>query len=63
MSSSDAPASSAHFAATKSVEMPPGDVLTRLAEVAFPEARCVAVDGGDFESALTLMDRARDGTQ
>jgi malonate decarboxylase epsilon subunit len=45
------------------VEMPPGDVLTRLAEVAFPEARCVAVDGGGFESVLTLMDRARDGTQ
>src|SRR5215213_4981868 len=35
------------------VEMPPGDVLTRLAEVAFPDARCVAVDGGGFESALT----------
>jgi malonate decarboxylase epsilon subunit len=44
------------------VEMPPGDVLTRLAEVAFPDARCVAVDGGGFDSALTLMDRARDGT-
>jgi malonate decarboxylase epsilon subunit len=45
------------------VEMPPGDVLTRLAEVAFPEARCVAVDGGGFESALTLMGRTRHGTQ
>ena len=45
------------------VEMPPGDVLTRLAEVAFPEARCVAVDGGGFESVLTLIDRERDGTQ
>jgi malonate decarboxylase epsilon subunit len=42
------------------VELPPGDVLTRLAADAFPDARCVAVDDSGVESALLLMDRARE---
>ena len=41
------------------VELPPGDVLTRLAADAFPEARCVAVDESGVESALLLIGRAR----
>jgi malonate decarboxylase epsilon subunit len=42
------------------VELPPGDVLTRLAADAFPEARCVAVDESGVESALLLIGRARE---
>src|ERR671912_1019448 len=37
------------------VELPPGDVLTRLAKDAFPEARCLAVDDGGTDSALLLI--------
>jgi malonate decarboxylase epsilon subunit len=42
------------------VELPPGDVLTRLAADAFPDARCVAVDESGVESALLLIGRARE---
>jgi malonate decarboxylase epsilon subunit len=42
------------------VELPPGDVLTRLAADAFPGARCVAVDDSGVESALLLMERTRE---
>jgi malonate decarboxylase epsilon subunit len=42
------------------VELPPGDVLTRLAADAFPDARCVAVDDSGVESALLLIGRARE---
>jgi malonate decarboxylase epsilon subunit len=42
------------------VELPPGDVLTRLAADAFPDARCVAVDESGIESALLLIGRARE---
>jgi len=42
------------------VELPPGDVLTRLAADAFPDARCVAVDESGVESALLLIERARE---
>jgi malonate decarboxylase epsilon subunit len=45
------------------VELPPGNVLTRLAADAFPDARCVAVDDSGVESALLLMDRARERTR
>ena len=41
------------------VELPPGDVLTRLAADAFPEARCLAVDDGGIDSALLLISRAQ----
>jgi malonate decarboxylase epsilon subunit len=41
------------------VELPPGDVLTRLAADAFPEARCVAVDGSGTDSALLLISKAQ----
>ena len=39
------------------VEMPPGDVLTRLAHDAFPDARTVAVAPSGFASALALIRR------
>jgi malonate decarboxylase epsilon subunit len=42
------------------VELPPGDVLTRLAVDAFPDARCVAVDDSGVESALLLMGKMRE---
>ena len=41
------------------VELPPGDVLTRLAQDAFPEARCVAVDDAGTDSALLLISKAQ----
>jgi malonate decarboxylase epsilon subunit len=41
------------------VELPPGDVLTRLAADAFPDARCVAVDESGVESALLLIGKTR----
>ena len=41
------------------VELPPGDVLTRLAKDAFPEARCLAVDDGGTDSALLLISKAQ----
>jgi malonate decarboxylase epsilon subunit len=41
------------------VELPPGDVLTRLAKGAFPEARCLAVDDGGTDSALLLISKAQ----
>ncbi len=41
------------------VEMPPGDVLTRLAESAFPRARCFAVGSGGFDSARLLIQREK----
>ena len=42
------------------VELPPGDVLTRLAADAFPDARCVAIDESGVESALLLIGKARE---
>lgn len=42
------------------VEMPPGDVLTRLAADAFPGARCVALEEGGVGSALVLVRRSRE---
>jgi malonate decarboxylase epsilon subunit len=42
------------------VELPPGDILTRLAADAFPDARCVAVDESGVDSALLLIGRARE---
>src|ERR687898_2897551 len=39
------------------VELPPGDVLTRLAADAFPEARCLAVDDSGTDSALLLISK------
>jgi malonate decarboxylase epsilon subunit len=45
------------------VELPPGDVLTRLAADAFPDARCVAVDESGVDSALLLIGRARERTR
>jgi malonate decarboxylase epsilon subunit len=42
------------------VELPPGDVLTRLAAYAFPDARCVAVAESDVDSTLLLISRARE---
>jgi malonate decarboxylase epsilon subunit len=41
------------------VELPPGDVLTRLAQDAFPEARCLAVDDSGTDSALLLISKAQ----
>jgi len=41
------------------VEPPPGDVLTRLAKNAFPEARCLAVDDSGTDSALLLINKAQ----
>lgn len=41
------------------VELPPGDVLTRLAADAFPDARCVAVDDAGTDSALLLISKAQ----
>ena len=41
------------------VELPPGDVLARLATEAFPGARCVAVDRSGTDSALVLIQRSR----
>ena len=41
------------------VELPPGDVLTRLAADAFPDARCVAVDDASTDSALLLVRKAQ----
>lgn len=41
------------------VELPPGNVLTRLAADAFPEARCVAVDDSGTASALLLSSKAQ----
>ncbi len=41
------------------LELPPGDVLTRLAADAFPEARCLAVDDGGTDSALLLISKAQ----
>ena len=41
------------------VELPPGDVLTRLAADAFPDARCVAVDDAGTDSALLLVRKAQ----
>ncbi len=41
------------------VELLPGDVLTRLAADAFPEARCVAVDDSGTDSALLLISKAQ----
>jgi malonate decarboxylase epsilon subunit len=41
------------------VELPPGDVLTRLAQDAFPEARCLAVDDAGTDSALLLISKAQ----
>ena len=41
------------------VELPPGDVLARLAAEAFPGARCVAVDRSGTDSALVLIQRSR----
>ena len=41
------------------VELPPGDVLTRLAAEAFPGGRCVAVDRSGTDSALVLIQRSR----
>ncbi len=42
------------------VELPPGDVLSRLAADAFPEARCVAVGESDLDSTLLLIGRVRE---
>ncbi len=39
------------------VEMPPGDVLTRLAAAAFPEARAVACSSTKLENIATLVRR------
>ena len=39
------------------VELPPGDVLTDLATVAFPEARAIAVADAGVGSAVTLIAR------
>ena len=41
------------------VELPPGNVLTRLAADAFPEARCVAVDDSGTASVLLLSSKAQ----
>ena len=41
------------------VELPPGNVLTRLAANAFPVARCVAVDDAGTDSALLLVRKAQ----
>ncbi len=41
------------------VELPPGNVLTRLAADAFPEARCVAVDDSGTDSVLLLSSKAQ----
>jgi malonate decarboxylase epsilon subunit len=41
------------------VELPPGDVLTRLAAGALPEARCLAVDDSGTDSALLLISKAQ----
>jgi malonate decarboxylase epsilon subunit len=40
-------------------ELPPGDVLTRLAADAFPDARCVTVDDAGTDSALLLVSKAQ----
>lgn len=45
------------------VELPPGDVLTRLAEAAFPDTRCIAVDGGGIDSALIMIHRTQEHTR
>jgi malonate decarboxylase epsilon subunit len=42
------------------VELPPGDVLSRLAADAFPEVRCVAVGESDLDSTLLLIVRVRE---
>lgn len=42
------------------IEMPPGNVLTRLAAVAFPEARCVAAGETRVDTLAALMQRERD---
>ena len=45
------------------VELPPGDVLTRLAADAFPDARCVSVDESGLDSALLLISREQTRTR
>lgn len=45
------------------VEVPPGNVLTRLAANAFPDARCVSIDESDLESALLLIRRTQNRTR
>ena len=45
------------------VEMPPGNVLTRLATAAFPEARAVAMSDAGLDSAAALITRARGGSR
>lgn len=42
------------------IEMPPGNVLTRLAAAAFPEARCVAAEATRIDTLAALMQRERD---
>jgi malonate decarboxylase epsilon subunit len=41
------------------IEPPPGDVLTRLAQAAFPDARAVAVDDARLDSIALLARRER----
>ncbi len=36
------------------LEMPPGQVLTRLAESAFPDARCLAIEESGIDSAVAV---------
>jgi malonate decarboxylase epsilon subunit len=45
------------------VEVPPGNVLTRLAADAFPDARCVSIDESGLDSALLLIRRTQNRTQ
>ena len=44
------------------VELPPGDVLARLAASAFPDARSFAVGSGGLDSALLLTRKEREAT-
>jgi malonate decarboxylase epsilon subunit len=41
------------------VEMPPGRVLTDLAESAFPDARAVAAEETRFDTIAVLAERER----
>lgn len=43
-----------------SIEMPPGNVLTKLATVAFPDAICVAAADNRIDTLSVLMRRERD---
>ncbi len=42
------------------IELPPGNVLTKLAAVAFPEARCVAATDTRIDTLAALMQRERE---